>query len=316
MGGSGMSLIRITFEQTLILALYVLLGAGLFKRKLVREEGVSSMTNLLLYLVNPLLIIDSFSTTAYETHLVQGMLAVAVFASAIHLLNILIASLAFRRQQEGSRRVMVYCTVFSNCGFFGLPLLHAIAGSVGVFYGAIYIAIFKLFNWTYGVALMDPAAKKADGLVKALINPNTVSILIGLVFFFTRWKLPTIIASAFHNIGLMNSPLAMILLGVQISALGVSGLLQSPRVWLASLTRILLIPALALGLILLFIQDRTLASCVLILSAGPTAVVAVLFAGKFGQDVRLSAQIVTLTTLLSILSVPGFVSLFELLAQY
>ncbi|MGI6725866.1 MAG: AEC family transporter [Christensenellales bacterium] len=308
-----MDLVRITFEQTLILALYVLLGAGLFKLKLVREEGVPSMTNLLLYLVNPLLILDSFCTTAYEARLVQSMLTVAVFAIVVHLLSILVASLVFRRQQEGHRKVMTFGVVFSNCGFFGLPLLHAIAGSEGVFYGAVYIAVFKLFNWTYGVTLMDPAAQKTGGLVKALVNPNTVSILIGLVFFFTQWKPPQILESTFHSIGLMNSPLAMIILGVQISALGVSGFLSSPRVWLASLVRVLLVPVLALGLALLFIQDNALAASVLCLSAAPTAVVAVLFAGKYGQDVRLSAQIVTLTTLLSILTVPGIISLFKLL---
>lgn len=309
-----MNLLRITFEQTMILALYVLLGAGLFKWKLIREEGVPSMTNLLLYLVNPLLILESFSTTAYEARLMQGMVTVAVFAVAIHLISILVASLAFRWQLDSHRRVMTFCAVFSNCGFFAIPLLNAIAGSAGVFYGAIYIAVFKLFNWTYGVALMDPAAEKAGGLVKALINPNTMSILIGLVFFFTQWKPPHIVVSVFRSIGLMNSPLAMILLGVQISALGVSGFLSSPRVWLASLTRIVLIPTLALGLVLLFIQDSTLAVCLLSLSASPTAVAAVLFSGKFGQDVRLAAQIVTLTTLLSILSIPGIIGLFELLA--
>ena len=313
-GGNGMDLVRITFEQTLILALYVLLGAALFRWKLIREEGVPSMTNLLLYLVNPLLILDSFITTAYETRLVRSMLVVAIFATVIHLLSILVASLLFRRQQESHRKVMTFCVVFSNCGFFGLPLLHAIAGSEGVFYGAIYIAVFKLFNWTYGVALMDPAAQKAGGLVKALVNPNTVSILIGLAFFFTQWKPPQILASTFHSIGMMNSPLAMIILGVQISAQGVSGFLSSSRVWLASLTRMLLIPVLALGLALLGVKDRTLAACLLCLSAAPAAVIAVLFAGKYGQDVRLSAQIVTLTTLLSILTTPGIIGVFNSLA--
>lgn len=310
-----MSLAMITFEQTLILTLFVLMGAGLFKFRLITQEGLPSLTNLLLFLVNPLLILDSFSNTAYDPRLSRGMLSVALFAVLVHVLSIVLANLAFKQEDQARRKVMAFSMVFTNCGFFGLPLLKAIAGNEGVFYGAIYIAVFKLFCWTYGVALMDGTGKKTGGLIKAVINPNTLAIAVGLLFYFTQWQLPGILKTSFHSIGLLNSPLAMILVGVQMAALGVGGFLKDRLVWKTSLLRMLALPLLALGMALLLLPNQTMAVCCLALASTPTAVIAVMFAGKYKQDVRLSAQILTLTTLLSILVIPGMVSLYEVLRQ-
>lgn len=309
-----MKLTQMTLEQTLILAVYVLLGVGMTRLKLIEQKGIPSLTNLVLYLVNPFLILDSFSTMRLEQRLVKGMLVTALFAVMIHLISILIVSRAFQKEEDAKRRVMVFCAVFSNNGFFGIPLLQAIAGSEGVFYGAIYIAVFKMFCWTYGVALMDESSgKESGGLAKAFFNPNSIAILIGLALFFTQLKPPAILGSILHNVGLLNSPLAMLLVGVQVGTLGVWGFHKSREVWKTTAMRMVILPLIALFIAWALIPERTLAVCCLIPAAAPTAVMAVMFAEKYKQDVRLSAQIVTLTTLSAILMIPGMVSLFDFL---
>ena len=81
---------------------------------------------------------------------------------------------AVKDKEEARRRVLQFATVFSNCGYMALPLQSAILGQTGVFYGAAYIAVFNLVNWTYGLFLMGGSEVKFS-IKKILINPGVIA---------------------------------------------------------------------------------------------------------------------------------------------
>jgi predicted permease len=98
------------------------------KTGLIAADGQKQMTNLLLIVVTPLLIIQSFQK-AYSPQLLRGLLISLVSAILAHLLGMLLGFFAFRDRETGSRKVLIFC-----CGLFQLrfhvhPAAAGFAGS-------------------------------------------------------------------------------------------------------------------------------------------------------------------------------------------
>ena len=62
------------FEQLLKMFFIMLLAFICYKIKLVDQNGNRSISNLLLMVVNPLLIITVYQDTEYDTAMVRGLL--------------------------------------------------------------------------------------------------------------------------------------------------------------------------------------------------------------------------------------------------
>ena len=89
------------------------------------------------------------------------------------------------------------CLVFTNCEFMGLPLLDAMYGSYGIFLGSSFIVVNNLLLWRYGVSQLSHDVPRMQRIRNVLINPGTVSLVIGLLFFLTPLEMPAIPATVF-----------------------------------------------------------------------------------------------------------------------
>ena len=151
----------------------------------------------------------------------------------------------------------------------GLPLAQAVLGGSGVAYASMFIAVFNLFNWTHGVASLR-GENKAD-LKKALMNPGTAGLAAGLFLFGFSLRLPPILLSPLSYLSDLNTPLAMIVIGVYISRVPLRELFSSRDLYALSAMRLVLIPAACFFLMLPFRVDPAVPTAVLILSSAPTA---------------------------------------------
>ena len=48
-----------------------------------------------------------------------------------------------------------FSSVYSNCGFMGIPLVNAMFGSEGVFYLTAFITVFNILAWTHGIIIIS-----------------------------------------------------------------------------------------------------------------------------------------------------------------
>ncbi len=112
---------------TQVLTLFILIGIGFVcgKLKLLQQAGVKSVNDIVIYIVNPCLIISAFQRD-FEAGLLHNFLLALMGAALAHVICLIIASLVFRRQDEGRRKVLRFASIFSNCGFMGIPLLSAL----------------------------------------------------------------------------------------------------------------------------------------------------------------------------------------------
>lgn len=298
---------HIVGQQVLILFVLIAVGVIAQKLKILTPDGVKSITELMLYVVTPCLFINSFQRE-YEPELIKGFFIAAAAAVVCHVVAIILASILIRDKDKSRCSVFRFGIVFSNCGYMSLPLQQALLGSEAVFYGASYIAVFNVFLWTYGLALMCNG-KERISVKKAIVNPGTLSVIIGLALFFLSIDLPDIIGKPIEYLAALNTPVPMLIIGYHIANLNFRTVLRSKNEFIMLAVRLVVMPLLMLGgLYLAGIRGTLLIACV-ISSSAPMAAMGTMYASKYGGAAELSASCVAVSTLFSIITMTLIVAL-------
>ncbi len=297
-------------QQVLILFVLVAVGFVCGKGKLFQESAAKGITNFVLTIVVPCVIVQSFQRP-FDPGMLAGLGIAAAAAVAAHLLGILLAHLTLRDRNRARERVLRFSVVFSNAGFMAIPLQQALLGEDGVFYGAAYIAVFNMVLWSYGLVSMS-GNKEDISPKKLLLNPGLLSVAVGLAFFLGSITLPEVLAVPVGHLAALNTPLPMVIVGFYLADARLLSALKDGKVYWSLFLRLIVVPLLTLGgLLLCGVRDVLLISIVIAASA-PVAAAATMFSAKFGQDVELSVNLVSLSTLLSIATMPLVVSLAQL----
>ena len=303
---------QIVGEQVLIL--FVMIGIGYIcgKKQILSKEAIAGITDLVLFIVTPSVIIHTFQRE-FDAALLEGLLFALIAAVGIHLLNILLAKLVIRHEKTEREKVMRCCIVFSNCGFMALPLQSALLGDLGVFYGAAYIAVFNVFAWSYGLISMSND-KSGLSVKSILLNPGVSGVVIGLIFFLGSIQLPEIIAKPVEYIASLNTPLPMLVIGYHLSTASFVEYKKDMKFYITLLSRLLIAPIITLfGLLVFGLKGDLLISC-MISASTPVAALTVMFAHRFGQDSKIAVSLASASTILSIVTLPlivGFAQLFS-----
>ena len=292
--------------------LFALMAVGAVCRRvrLVDETSVKGMVNVLLLVVTPSLIIDSFQRP-FDSSMMHGFFWAFVIAAFAHVAIILFARI-FSRGDDSSRPVLRLAMVFSNAGFMGIPLEQAILGAEGVFYGIVYVVVFNFFMWSWGLYEMRGTGngERWRSLRPMIVNPGTVGIAIGLPLFFASISLPAILKTPVHLLAGLNTPLAMLVIGFYLAGADFRRVIRMPSAYLAAAVRLLVYPlamvALLFPLCAHFPREMMLA--LVTAASAPVAAMVSMFASKFERDVDLSVGLVSGTTLLSILTMPPVIA--------
>lgn len=310
----------LTVVCTQVLVLFLLMGVGYFAGKtgMIGDECVRQVTGLLLYIVSPCVIIVSFQIK-YTPQLAEGLLISAACAAGIHIFAILIGKIVFHKKwPEAYRNILKFAVTYSNCGFIGLPMLQAVVGQKGLFYGSVYIAVFNLFAWTHGISLFRVESSgenrrfRKDYLKKAVLNPNLVAVAIGIFLFAFSLRLVQPVYNTMYAIYGLNTPLSMIVIGTRMTRLDFKKVFLNRYVWPGVLMRNFLIPfCFLIAMRLAGLRGILMTSC-LIQSACPVAGNTVLFAELYNRDTEFPSELMSVSTLFSILSIPFILCLIPL----
>ena len=288
-------------KQLLIMFTLMFMGFIMAKTKKVTPEGNKSISNLLLYIVLPLTVINSFdverTSKRTEELLISLCLSVLLLLAAM-----LTAALIFKKHPISN-----FGAAFSNAGFIGLPLISATLGYDAVFYIAGFAALLNALQWTYGqVVLKEEKLRLTWEMRKSIIqSPIVIAFVLGLVRYFLPVSLPEMASSVISAVAACNAPMAMFILGFYLSRIEIKkGMINSTQ-WLTCGVRLLLIPAISMLLLSLFPGvSREIRMALLIVAAAPVGSNVSIYAQQLGKDYRGATINVCLSTLLSLISMP------------
>ena len=300
----------LTAQQVGVLFALMAVGYACRRAGFLTDAFVKGCVNLLLLIVTPCLIVHVFQRPFSRAELANLGWALAV-SFAAHIIGIVFAETCFRGADVMKRGVLKFATVFSNAGFMGIPLEYALLGADGAFYGAVYVVVFNLLCWTYGLKTMCGHLKDLNRRI-LFVNPGTVGIAIGLPLFLTSTTLPPLLHDPVKYISDINTPLAMIVIGFYLADAKFAAYFRCVPALAASALRLGAIPAIVLaglaaarGLGL----DPTMAIALTASASAPVAAMDTMFAAKYGRDVDVSVGLVAVTTILSIATMPLLVGL-------
>lgn len=299
------------FDQVLIL--FILMGAGFAMQKagLFGKDGVTAMSNAVLWGATPCLIIESFQQE-FDRQLAGSLLVFSAVAVGAIILSLYIVPLVFGRGFRDETKLLSFACTFSNCGFMGIPLAAAVFGEEGALYASVFVAVFNFVQWTLGYVSLSG---KGLNLKKTIINPGVLGILAGVPLFIFSVKLPYVISESISLLASFNTPVAMLIIGATLAAAELSKSLSDKRVLLVCAVRLIIEPLIALAL--LYFLPLPLAHvplCVLMIEfAAPCGATTVIIGGMCGKNTELGGSCVTVSTLCSLATLPLFVSVVEYL---
>jgi predicted permease len=188
----------------------------------------------------------------------------------------------------------------------GFPVMEALFGGESVFRTSVYNIAFQVLAFSVGMALLGwDTGKGAKLKLKAVINPNIVSALLGLAFFFLGWSLPAPVHSAISRIGDITTPLSMVFIGATLSKASSLKLLLDWRLWATSLYRVIAAPLLVYAALRPSLGASGFPIEVpVMIAAMPAAANTAILAEESGADAETASMLVTLSTLISLLTIP------------
>ncbi len=302
----------IVARQVVILFLLMGVGAACHRLKVISREAVRGLTELLVLVVTPALIVHVFQRP-FDRALLEGLGWAVAMSFSAHALGCALAYLFVRGGVEAQRGVLRFAVMFSNAGFMGLPLEYALLGPRGVFFGAVYVVMFNLLCWSWGVMVMRGDAQGVR-VQSFLVNPGTVGVALGLPFFLLSMKLPPIVGEPVRMLSDLNTPLAMIMTGWYLADADFRPVLRSVQAYVAGALRLVAVPVLMVGgmwalLAAGFSLDTTMCAAIATASAAPVGALTTVVAARLERDVSTATGIVSGTTLVSMATMPLVVGL-------
>ena len=294
--------LQVAVNQIITLFIVMLIGLIAKKKQLINEAAEKSLSNILLYIALPSLMLSS-ANISYDSNTLPNMIQVFYITFIEYLAVILFANvtaklLKFKFPLSGS---YINLLTFANVGFMGFPIANAFFGPVGILYATIVNLLFNVFQWTYGILIID---KKGTIDIKKLFNIGTISAVSTIILFLLNIKLPFIIQNALEMTGKMTTPVSMILIGSFIADLDSIRSFFDRRIITIAFFRLLLIPLIvAITLSLLGVNHIVLSLCVL-MAAMPSASTNAILAKQFDAEPTFTSMVVFVTTLLFLPSLP------------
>ena len=176
--------------------LMMAVGFVLAKMGKLTQASIPQMTNLLLTVVLPCMLINSLQLERTPA-LLGAMEYASLLVIALYALYCLLSIPLFRKQPEATAKALRFGTLYGNAGFMGLPLIQLVLGDHALVYGVINLVIFNVYNWSHGVVLMG--GRKHVSMMQAVLYDVIFCTIMALALFLCGIILPPLVGNAVRS---------------------------------------------------------------------------------------------------------------------
>ena len=298
-----------------ILSLFLIMGMGviLVKTKLLKSQDSKVLSLIMLYVIQPCVIISAFQVD-YTPQIRDGLIMAVLAAVIMHIMLIAAASLFGRLL---SWDPVEKCTaIYSNAANLIIPIVTAMLGKEYVIYTSAFLCVQIILLWSH--CKMTLCGEKKIDVKKILTNVNMISIGIGIVLFFLRISLPALIEDTFDSVSAMVGPSGMLVTGMLIANMDLKKLLSYKRLPMMVLFRLILFPGMnilvlkLIGLARMVPDGQTILMISCLATMTPSASTITQMAQIYDKDADYASALNVATTLLCILSMPLMILFYQM----
>lgn len=290
-----------TLQGTMFLT--VLIGVIIRKKGLLGESAKGVLTELVLGVVLPCNIINSFNIK-FNNEILRKFIVIILVAILAQVLCYFICKIAFNRYEPRQRKVLKYGTLVSNSAFLGIPIAEGTFGAVGMMYASIFIIPTRIVMWTAGLAQFTDHNDRRSAIRKVALHPCMIAVYIGMFLMVTAIQPPAFIENTIVGVGKCTTPLTMILIGCIIAEVEDLKTMINLDVIYFTLIRIVLIPGLVLLGCRLAGVDKVITGISVLISGMPAGSTTAILAAKYDGDYVFGTKLVVFSTIMTLLSVP------------
>lgn len=320
-------------QQMLVLFFIMLAGFFAQQKQILDEDACKKVSWIVVNIANPAMILSSVTG---ESRIQPGELAVTILIALLMFLSLMILAsflpvvLHVDKPQYGVYRVM---TVFSNIGFMGFPILSALYGKESLLYAALFVLIYNVLIYTYGILCLNPrpgdgsaravnlpsrpacppADRKAIPLwkpgtfiagLKKIVNVGVLASLGALVLYFGDIPLPGMLVQVFEMFADLTAPLSMMVIGASFGQMSLKDMAGDVKLLVFSAIKLLAVPISGMWAISRFVGNPVLLGVCMVMLATPVGSMTAMLAQQYDCDSELASKGVAVTTLLSVAAIP------------
>ena len=291
------------------IALIMILGFCLGKWKMISTKTNQELTNLLLTVFMPASLFVAFPSE-YDTSTFDLFTSGLIAGVLVMLMLIILSRIIFNKTwlKGDLRYESQFALIFNNATFLGYPIVASTFGQTGVVAYCGFIIAFNIALFSYGIWLFEH--KITTKLIRSVVtNPNIIAVLLGMLLFLSGTTLPSFITDAVGYVGGATTPLSIICIGFMLSRANLKTILTKWRLIVIATIQLIVGPVITYFMLTwLRFPTGVIAVCTLI-QALPTATSLGLFATKYGGNNIESSELVTVSTILSVVTMPLMVLL-------
>ena len=301
-------------QEIIKLFVIMFMGYAVVKAGLMKASESKSVSVILVYLVNPCVIVNAFQVE-YTPEVQKGLILAVMAAVVIHLLYLLLT--AILKHPLHLNVIERATAIYSNAGILVIPLVQVLLGQEYVIYSSAFITVQLVLLWTHCKNMLCEESKLE--WKKILLNVNIISIFVGVILFVSRVSRPSGVQSVLGMMNNLMGPLGMLLAGMVIADVSMKNVFLRKRNYLSAALRLLIYPVLSLAvmkIISLFapVSDfKQILLTVYLASVTPACTTVTSMAQLYDKDAGYASSLYVLTTLLSIVTMPVMVYLYEMM---
>ena len=301
---------------TVMLTLFAIVVVGYVAGKLGYMGGTfdKRLSKLVIDITCPALILSSaMGGQLPDRGLILPLLGISVFTYVV--LTILALGLSrLLTKSEADRGVVGFALIFGNVGFMGYPVVASIFGQQAVFYAAVLNVVNTFAVFTIGTMMVTGG----QGVGREKFNrkvlygtPMLSAYAAMLIVALGIDNIPGVISQPLTMIGNITVPAALLIIGSSMSHLPLRALLGTPVIHVTSLLRLVVLPVAIYFLCQVLGFDSFVVGINTVVIAMPVATYGTILCLRYGRDTTLMSELTFVTTLLSMVTIPLLVMLWQ-----
>ena len=297
-------------QVMVVLFIIVVLGYALCKLGYMGEDFDRKLSSIVVDVTCPLLILSSvMGESLPDRTLILPLLGVGFLTYVLLLVfGFFVPRLiAADRDDQG---MIGFALMFANVGFIGYPIVSSIFGAKAVFYAALLNMPNTFFIFTAGVMLVKGEYSVRKLNLKLLFSPAMFAAFVAALLVALDVHTPEIVARPVTMVGNITVPAALMIIGSSMARLPLHDIIGSPKVYVASVVRLGLVPVSLYFLFKVCGVSDIVNEINTVVIAMPVASFGTMFCMKYGRNPALMTEMTFITTVGSIFTIPLITMLF------
>lgn len=303
---------KIAVEAVLPIFLIILTGMGARHLNLMTDTELKSANKAVFQVMFPIMMFNNLYTSDFSGVIIpEYIIFCVVMLLLVYFLGVGITLIV--EKDNYSRGALIQAMYRSNFVLMGIPIMENLLGDEVLGLTSIMVAIIvPLFNVLAVVTLEVFRGGKIGPLSvtkKILSNPIILGALAGLVALIVGLKLPTVIQKPISQISSATTPVALLIMGASFHFSSIRE--NWKNLIFGVLGKLIINPGIALtvGYFLCF-RGAPLALLIVMFGA-PCAVSGYTMAQQMDSNAELSAACLIFTSMLSCVTICGWIFLFK-----